>query len=106
MSCSLCNANAKILIKPVSQGVMEGLNLTAVLKEQDIEAVLNEFSYIDKNQYVVDLRSGRKERFVSGKRYYFTSKGIPVIEETERFILKSSLLSGKKILFLKRNIEV
>ena len=96
MSCPLCNANAKILIKPVSQGVMEGLNLTAVLKEQDIEAVLNEFSYIDKNQYVVDLRSGRKERFVSGKRYYFTSKGIPVIEEAERFILKSSLLSGKE----------
>lgn len=96
ITCPLCNANAKILVKPVLQGVMEGLKLTIVLNSENIDVVLNEFSYIDKNQYVVDLRSGRKEKFVSGKRYYFTSKGIPVIEEAERFIIKSSLLSDRE----------
>ena len=96
MTCPLCDTNAKILIKPVSQGVMEGLKLTEVLNGEDIETILNEFSYINKNQYVVDLRSGRKEQFVSGKRYYFTLKGILVIEETERFIIRSSLLSGRE----------
>lgn len=92
MSCPLCNVNVKIVIKPVCQGVMEGLKLTAVLNSEDIETVLNGFSYIDKNQYVVDVRSGRKEKFISGKRYYFTSKGIPIIEEEERFIIKRSAL--------------
>lgn len=96
MTCPLCDTNARILVKPVSEGVMEGLKLTAVLNGENIETVLNEFSYIDKNQYVIDLRSGRKEKFVSGKKYYFTSKGIPIIEEAERFIIKSSLLSGRE----------
>lgn len=87
-TCPLCNTNAKIVIKPVLQGVMEGLKLTAVMNRDDIETVLDEFSYIDKNQYVVDLRSGRREEFILGKRYYFTSKGIPVIEDVQSFVIK------------------
>jgi len=88
MSCPLCNANAKIIVKPVSQGVMDGLKLTAVLNSKDIETVLNEFSYIDKSQSVIDLRSGRREPFILGKRYYFTSKGIPVIEDAQNFLIR------------------
>ena len=86
-TCPLCDANAKIVIKPVSQGVMDGLKLIAVLNCRDIKTVLGEFSYIDKNQYVVDIRTGKRKQFVSGKRYYFTIEGVAVVDEAERFII-------------------
>ena len=115
ITCPLCDASAKINQKTVSQGVMSGLNLVIILSATNVDTVLNEYSYIDKNNNVVDVRSNTKIPFVSGQRYYFTESGKVVIDYYDRFEIESKdncvfekkfksniVVNGNKIYYLNK----
>ena len=85
--CPLCDKQATVLITPVSQGAVTTIKLTALLQQSDIEMVLNPYLYINKKNEVVDLRSGKREAYTSGKRYYFTDSQVMVVEDREYFCI-------------------
>ena len=69
--CPLCCSGAKVLIKPVSQGVVGGLMLYNLLDENMVKIVLNEQSFIDSHDKILDLDKHEYGAFVQGVRYYF-----------------------------------
>lgn len=86
--CPLCDNTASVITKPVSQGVMSGLSLIAMLKGDDIKIVLNERCYIDKNGYVIDIKHGQKIRYESGIKYHFAdvwNGALPVATDDREF---------------------
>lgn len=89
LTCPLCDANAKVQTKPLSQGVMSGLKLFSILNANNIKMVMNENSYLDINDYIVDVRSGKKVKYQYGVRYYFTSDGYLVEDFLDEFIIHS-----------------
>lgn len=89
LTCPLCDANAKVQTKPLSQGVMSGLKLFSILNANNIKMVMNENSYLDVNDYIVDVRSGQKVKYQYGVRYYFTSDGYLVEDFLDEFIIHS-----------------
>lgn len=88
-TCPLCDANAKVQVKPSSQGVMSGLKLFSILGANNIKMVMNEYSYLDTNDYIVDIRSGKKVKYQYGVRYYFTSDGYLVEDFLDEFVIHS-----------------
>lgn len=97
-SCPICDAAAKILIKPISQGVMKGLTLIPKLKEDQIDIVLDLYSYIDKSGNVVNMKYNKTTKFDSGFLYYFTNEAIIIDSLTSFEIITLS----KRYLFEKR----
>lgn len=89
LTCPLCDANAKVQTKPLSQGVMSGLKLFSILNANNIKMVMNENSYLDVNDYIVDVRSGQKVKYQYGVRYYFTSDGYLMEDFLDEFIIHS-----------------
>lgn len=89
LTCPLCDANAKVQTKPLSQGVMSGLKLFSILNANNIKMVMNENSYLDINDYIVDVRSGKKVKYQYGVRYYFTSDGYLMEDFLDEFIIHS-----------------
>lgn len=85
--CPICDMSAKIQKKPISQGVVGGLNLFEVLDALKIKAVFDENTYLDKNDYIVDVRSGRKVKYQYGNKYYFVSCCYVVEDTTDSFII-------------------
>lgn len=98
-SCPLCDANAQVLTKPVSQGVVNGLKLISILSAEEISLVLTENTYIDKNNKVVDVKSGKKTDVVTGAKYYFTSSGHLILDYNDRFVVNNN---GREYSFEKR----
>ena len=88
-TCPLCNINAKVQTKPLSQGVMSGLKLFSILSANNIKMVINENSYLDTNDYIVNINSGKKVKYQYGVRYYFTSDGYLIEDFTDEFIIHS-----------------
>ncbi len=88
-TCPLCDANAAIQQKPLSQGVMNGLNLSALFSAKEIKTVFHENMYLDRNDEVVDVRLGKRVRYQYGVRYYFTSDGYLVEDLLEEFVIHS-----------------
>lgn len=69
--CPLCNANAKVIMKPVLNGVVNGLKLYTLLVEDRIKIVLNSSLYINQNDMVSDLDNNEYEKYQRGIKYYF-----------------------------------
>ena len=69
-SCPLCDVTATVQKKPVSQGVMSGLKLYALLDGSIIQTMLNETTYLDVNGCIVNA-SGKKISYKYGTKYYF-----------------------------------
>ena len=88
-TCPLCDINAKLQTKPLSQGVMSGLKLFSILNANNIKMVMNEYSYLDINDYIVDIRSGKKVKYQYGVRYYFTSDGYLIEDFLDEFVIHS-----------------
>ena len=76
--CPLCDMNATVRIKPVSQGTVNGLTLVKLLADDDVYLVLNENSYIDKGNQVVNLKTLKQYPYSPGYRVYFLSSDIRV----------------------------
>lgn len=79
--CPLCDVNAQVNKKPISQGVMSGLRLVEILDAFKIKTVFDENTYLDKDDFVVDIRSGKKVKYHYSNRYYFVS-GCYVVEDS------------------------
>lgn len=69
--CPLCCSGAKVLIKPVSQGVVGGLMLYNLLDENMVKIVLNEQLFIDNQGKLLDLDKHDYGAFVKGVKYHF-----------------------------------
>lgn len=83
--CPLCHLDAKVTVRPVSQGRVERVRLIATLQQKDICTILNLDTYLNHKNQVVDLRSGQKVAYTPGQRYYFTDSQILITEDYERF---------------------
>lgn len=83
--CPLCDDKASVISKPVSQGVMGGLTLVAVLKAEDIGIVLNESCYLDKSGNVVNISTRDKLAYQKGAFYHFLSNGLLVLVDSDKF---------------------
>lgn len=88
-TCPLCDRNARIQTKPLSQGVMGGLKLAALLSAKEIKMVFDETLYLDKNDEIVDIRMGRKVKYQYGVRCYFVSDGCLIEDFLEEFVIHS-----------------
>lgn len=89
LTCPLCDVNAKVQTKPISQGVMSGLKLFSILDASKIKTVLSEKSYLDSNSNVVDIRSGKSIKYQYGVKYYFTENRYIIEDYAEKFIIHS-----------------
>ena len=87
ITCPLCDSNAQVIIKPQSKGVVSGIALVAQLSADRVSVVLNFDTYIDKNNNVVDTRSGKSVQFKKGTRYYFLDNGFMVEDEVDTIII-------------------
>lgn len=81
--CPLCDNNANVLTKPVSQGVTGGLTLITMLKGNDVKIVLNEQCYINNAGEVVEVKNWNKFAYESGIKYHFAEVG------TENIVIKA-----------------
>lgn len=88
-TCPLCDANAKIQKKPLSQGILTGLTLSALLSDREVKTVFCETMYLDKQDEVVDVRLGKRVKYQYGVRYYFTSDGYLIEDLPEEFVIHS-----------------
>ncbi|MDE7417368.1 MAG: hypothetical protein K2N44_13895 [Lachnospiraceae bacterium] len=88
-TCPLCDRNARIKTKPLSQGVVDGLKLSALFSAKDIKTVFNETIYLDQKDEIVELRQGRRVKYQYGVRYYFTSDGYLIEDLSGEFVIHS-----------------
>lgn len=68
-SCPYCDNNAQVNKKPVSQGSVGGLKLYAIYDGTKIKTVLDRYTYLDNDGYVVNGKS--RVSCLNGKRFYF-----------------------------------
>lgn len=68
-SCPYCDSNAQVNKKPVSQGSVGGLKLYAIYDGTKIKTVLDRYTYLDNEGYVVNGKS--RVSYLNGKRFYF-----------------------------------
>ena len=88
-NCPLCDANAKVQTKPISQGVIGGLKLFSILNPADIKMVLSENMYLNHNDDIVDIRTNKTVKYQYGARYYFTSDGYLIEDFLNEFVIHS-----------------
>lgn len=88
-TCPLCDSNAKVQTKPLLQGVVGGLKLSALLLAKEIKTVFGETLYLDNNDEVVDIRLGKRVKYQYGVRYYVTSDGYLIEDLSEEFVIHS-----------------
>ena len=89
-TCPLCDANARIQKKPLSQGVLTGLTLSALLPASEVKTVFCKTLYLDKKDEVVDVRLGKRVKYQYGVRYYFTSDGYLIEDLPGEFVIHSN----------------
>ena len=74
--CPVCDSSAQINKKPISQGVQSGLRLIELLVRSNIKIVINENTYIDNDDYIVNVRTGKKVKYKNMIKYYFDSNDV------------------------------
>lgn len=84
--CPLCDSNATVRVKPISQGIVNGLSLIKLLAADDVDIVLNENSYLDVNGNVVNLRKMQRYPYSAGYFVYFLVSGIRVNVDKDCFM--------------------
>ena len=82
-SCPYCNSNAKVNLKPISQGVVGGLKLYALYDGEEIKTVFDRYTYLDNGGFV---RNGNQTvGYFQQFRYYFLADGNKVLESNDLF---------------------
>lgn len=69
--CPLCSADAKVVIKPISQGSVGGIMLYSLLESSLIKVVINNEIYINTSNMITDLDGKSYEPYKQGIRYHF-----------------------------------
>lgn len=88
--CPVCDSSAKINKKPISQGVQSGLQLIEMLVKNCIKLVINENMYIDKDNYIVNIHTGKKVKYKNLIKYHFHPDDILIEESNESFVIHSN----------------
>lgn len=73
-SCPMCDANATVARKATSIGVDIGFKIAQMLNASDIKLVYSEQVYLNTNNEVVDIKSGKKIPY-TGNRCLFDNNG-------------------------------
>lgn len=73
-SCPICDASAAIIKKAISIGVENGFKLAKILNDLDVKTVYSDTTYLNQNNEIVDLKSGKKIPYTEG-RYLFDDNG-------------------------------
>lgn len=73
-TCPMCNSAARVVKYAVSIGVQDGFKVAAILRPEDVKTAYSEQFYLNNQNEVVDIRSGRSVPYVSG-RYLFDNRG-------------------------------
>lgn len=68
--CPLCSSGARVLMKPVSQGMVGGLMLYPLLDDDMVKLILNEQLFISSKDRILDMDSHDYGQFIQGVRYY------------------------------------
>lgn len=66
-SCPICNAAATVVKKAISIGVENGFKIAQMLSAMDVKAVYSEKAYLNNNNEVVDISSGKKVSYTGGR---------------------------------------
>lgn len=69
--CPLCSKDAKVVIKPISQGSVGGIMLYSLLEGSLIKVVINNKIYINTSNMITDLDGKSYEPYIQGIRYHF-----------------------------------
>ena len=69
--CPLCSTNAKVVIKPTSQGSVGGITLYTLLDSSLVKVVISTDMYISTSNMITDLDGNTYESYSQGTRYYF-----------------------------------
>lgn len=86
--CPICDSSAQINKKPVKCGtVQSGLHLVELLVKNNIKVVINQNMYIDNDDYVVNIKTGRKIKYKNLIKYYFDDDDILIEEDNEKIII-------------------
>jgi len=89
-SCPLCNQYAQIQKKPIIKEESNGLYCMPLFQKENIKVMVNEFSYLDKEGYIIDIRNKKKVKYQYGIKYYFTEKGYQIEEKKGNIIIYSN----------------
>lgn len=77
-SCPMCNSSAAVIKKATSIGVAIGFKIAQMLNASDIKTVYSQREYLNSNNEVVDIKTGKKIAYTGG-RCLFDNDGNVVI---------------------------
>lgn len=103
-SCPYCDSNAQVNKKPVSQGSIGGLKLDAIYDGEKIKTVLDRYTYLDNEGYVVN--GANKNKYHVGNRYYFTLCGAVVFKDDNSFNIEYGKIGNHILKKYKSMVEV
>lgn len=66
-SCPICNLAAKVITKAISIGIENGFKIAPILSEKDVKTVYSASIYLNKQNEVVDMISGKKVPYAGGR---------------------------------------
>ena len=87
--CPVCDNSARINRKPINQGVQSGLQLVELLVKSNIKAVVDENMYIDTDDNVVYIKSGKKYKHKNLIKYHFHSDGYLIEDDNNTIVIHS-----------------
>lgn len=88
-SCPLCNAAAALVMRPARRETVSGLHLTAMLYQEDVSLVLNECCYLDRQDHIVNIRTGERQPRQEGVQYLFLKDGSAVLADQDSFCFEA-----------------
>lgn len=86
-SCPYCDNTASVNKKPLSQGIVGGLQLIAVYDGKNINTIFDRCTYLDNNGFVV--HGNMKTEYQTGVRYHFLDNTKMVEDMDDHFIIHS-----------------
>lgn len=75
-TCPVCDTKARLLVKPVSQGVASGLNLIPKLDASKVSTIIDLHTYIDIADQIVSMKYNKKCPYQKHVKFYFTNNAI------------------------------
>ena len=85
--CPFCNNAAKVYEKPQKVSADSGAIIPILyFSKNDVKIIVSPDAYVDMNDSIVHMRSGRREDRLSNCRYYFSNDGEVMYEVWDKHI--------------------
>lgn len=79
--CPVCNANAKVFVKPkVTKTTNTALNLAVLFEKDDVNLIIDFTKYLSNNGEIVNIQTGTKKKLNVQSKLEFLNNGSTVIE--------------------------